>query len=149
MNITKKDIYFTAEGFTLLNGDSFKLLKKIDEKSVDMIFADPPYFLSSGGISCKNGKQVSVDKGVWDVTKTIEDKIKYHRTWIGLCRDVLTDDGTIWISATLHSAYAIGVALEMEGFSISTGSICLLLIVLPLMLPLICCSGILTLISQG
>lgn len=118
MNIAKKNIYFNDEGFTLLNGDSFKLLKKIDEKSVDMIFADPPYFLSSGGISCKNGMQVSVDKGEWDITKTIEDRIKYHRTWIGLCRDVLTDNGTIWISATLHSAYAIGVALEMEGFSI-------------------------------
>lgn len=118
MDINKKDIYFEGEGFTLLNGDSFKLLKKIDEKSVDMIFADPPYFLSSGGISCKNGKQVLVDKGEWDITKTIEDKIKYHRTWISLCRDILTDNGTIWISATLHSVYAIGVALEMEGFSI-------------------------------
>ena len=50
--------------------------------------------------------------------KVIEEKIKYHRSWIGLCRNVLTDNGTIWISATLHSVYAIGVALEMEGFSI-------------------------------
>lgn len=118
MKINKKNIYFEEEGFTLLNGDSFKFLKKIDKKSVDMIFADPPYFLSSGGISCKNGKQTSVYKGEWDITKTIEDKIKYHRTWLGLCRDVLVDNGTIWISATLHSVYAIGVALEMEGFSI-------------------------------
>ena len=116
--IPKKSKYFRSEEFTLLQGDSFRLLKKIEPKSIDMIFADPPYFLSSGGISCKNGKQVSVDKGEWDITKTIEDRIKYHRTWIGLCRDVLTDNGTIWISATLHSAYAIGVALEMEGFSI-------------------------------
>ncbi|MCI6716204.1 MAG: site-specific DNA-methyltransferase [Bacilli bacterium] len=118
MNISKNNIYFNAEGFVLLEGDCFKLLKKIDPESIDMIFADPPYFLSSGGISCKNGKQVVVDKGTWDVTKTIEEKIKYHRTWIGLCRNVLTNNGTIWISATLHSIYAIGVALEMEGFSI-------------------------------
>lgn len=118
MKVNKKNVYFNVEEFTLLQGDSFKILKKIDVKSVDMIFADPPYFLSSGGISCKNGKQVLVNKGEWDITKTIEEKIKYHRSWIGLCRNVLTDNGTIWISATLHSVYAIGVALEMEGFSI-------------------------------
>lgn len=116
--ISKKDIYFIDDGFQLLNGDTFKLLKKIEPKSVNMIFADPPYFLSSGGISCQNGKQVSVNKGEWDLTKTIEDRIKYHRKWISLCRCVLDDNGTIMISSTLHSVYAIGVALELEGFSI-------------------------------
>ena len=118
IKMNKKDIFFKTDNFELLNGDSFKLLKKIEPKSLDFIFADPPYFLSSGGISCQAGKQVSVDKGEWDLTKSIEDKLKYHRKWIGLCRDVLKDNGTIMISSTLHSVYAIGVALEMEGFSI-------------------------------
>lgn len=59
-----------------------------------------------------------VDKGEWDYSKTIEDRIKYHRKWIALCRDVLKDNGTIMISSTLHSVYAIGVALELEGYSI-------------------------------
>ena len=115
---TKRDVYFQENSFTLLNGDSFKLLKKIEPKIVDMIFADPPYFLSSGGVTCQSGKQVSVDKGEWDYTKTIEDRIKYHRKWIALCREVLKDNGTIMISSTLHSVYAIGVALELEGYSI-------------------------------
>lgn len=115
---TKKDVYFEDNDFILLKGDSFKLLKKIEPKSIDMIFADPPYFLSSGGISCQNGKQVSVNKGEWDYSKTIEDRIKYHRKWIALCRNVLKDNGTIMISSTLHSVYAIGVALELEGYSI-------------------------------
>ena len=114
----EKHIYFKADNFTLLKGDSFKLLKRVKPKSVNLIFADPPYFLSSGGISCKNGKQVSVDKGEWDLTKSIQEKLKYHRKWISLCREILDDNGTIMISSTLHSVYAIGVALEMEGFSI-------------------------------
>lgn len=113
-----KKIYYQDSDFTLLKGDSFKLLKEIDEKSIDFIFADPPYFLSSGGISCRAGKQVKVDKGEWDITKSIGDKLKFHRKWISLSRNVLKDDGSIMISATLHSVYAIGVALEMEGFSI-------------------------------
>lgn len=116
--IDKKSIYFQDGDFALLKGDSFKILKKLEPKSIDMIFADPPYFLSSGGISCQSGKQVSVDKGEWDYTKTIEDRIKYHRKWIALCREVLKDNGTIMISSTLHSVYAIGVALELEGYSI-------------------------------
>ena len=115
---SKKNIYFQDGDFTLLNGDSYKLLKKIESKSVDLIFADPPYFLSSGGISCQSGKQVSVNKGEWDYSKTIEDRIKYHRKWIALCRNVLKDNGTIMISSTLHSVYAIGVALELEAYSI-------------------------------
>lgn len=116
--MNKKNVFFQDEGFTLLLGDSFKLLKKVEPKSVDMIFADPPYFLSSGGVSCQNGKQVSVNKGEWDYSRTIVDKLAFHRKWIALCREVLKDNGTIMISSTLHSVYAIGVALELEGFSI-------------------------------
>lgn len=116
--LSKEKIFYEEENVGLFLGDSFVVLNNIKEKTIDMIFADPPYFLSSGGISCKNGKQVSVNKGEWDITKSIEEKILYHRKWISLCRNVLSDNGTIWISATLHSVYAIGVALEMEGFSI-------------------------------
>ena len=119
ISMTKgKQNYFESNNFKLLLGDSFQILKKFEPKSVNFIFADPPYFLSSGGISCHAGKQVKVDKGEWDLTKSIKEKLQYHRKWISLCRNVLDDNGTIMISSTLHSVYAIGVALEMEGFSI-------------------------------
>jgi site-specific DNA-methyltransferase (adenine-specific) len=109
---------YDKDEFTLIKGDCVKVTPKLEPTSIDMIFADPPYFLSSGGISCSGGKQVSVNKGEWDKSLEINAKLKYHRRWIKKCRDVLKDNGTIWISATLHSVYAIGVALEMEGFSI-------------------------------
>lgn len=118
LSVSKKSLYFNSEEFALIKGDSFKVLKKIAPKSIDMVFADPPYFLSSNGISCSGGKQVSVNKGEWDKSLEITERLNYHRKWIRLCREVLKDNGTIWISATLHSVYAIGVALEMEGFSI-------------------------------
>lgn len=116
--ISKKSLYYKNEEFTLIKGNSFRVLKQIAPKSIDMIFADPPYFLSGGGISCSCGKQVSVNKGDWDKSLEIKERLAYHRKWIRECREVLKDNGTIWISATLHSVYAIGVALEMEGFSI-------------------------------
>lgn len=118
LGVSKKSLYYQNEEFTLIKGDSFRVLKKLPPKSIDMIFADPPYFLSSGGISCSGGKQVSVNKGDWDKSLEIKERLAYHRKWIRECREVLRDNGTIWVSATLHSVYAIGVALEMEGFSI-------------------------------
>jgi site-specific DNA-methyltransferase (adenine-specific) len=109
---------FSDEFSTLFQGDSLKLLKNITPESIDMIFADPPYFLSNGGISCHSGKQVSVDKGHWDKGLSPDEKLKYNRKWIKLCRKALKDDGSIWISGTLHNIYSIGVSLELEGFSI-------------------------------
>ena len=87
-----------------------------------MIFADPPYFLSNDGITCKSGKMVSVNKGSWDKLSekgsSVEEKHKFNRKWIKLCKKVLKPDGTIWISGTLHNIYSVGMALEQEGFKI-------------------------------
>lgn len=113
-----KKPFFIDEFSTLFQGDSLKVLKDITPESIDMIFADPPYFLSNGGISCHSGKQVSVNKGHWDKGLSPDEKIKYNRKWIKLCRQVLKDNGSIWISGTFHNIYSIGVSLELEGFSI-------------------------------
>lgn len=78
----------------------------------------PPYFLSSDGISCSGGKMVSVNKGNWDKSISIEEKHKFNRKWIKLCYHILKDNGTIWISGTMHNIYSIGMALEQEGFKI-------------------------------
>ena len=99
-------------------GDTFELLKRCPKESVDMIFADPPYFLSNGGITCQSGKMVSVNKADWDKTNSPQEKHKFNRRWIKSCKRVLKINGTIWISGTLHNIYSIGMALEQEGFKI-------------------------------
>ena len=110
--------YYNKRNFKLILGDSLEELKKIKKNSIDMIFADPPYFLSGDGISCSGGKMVSVNKGAWDKKIGIEEKHQFNREWIRLCYNVLKDEGTIWISGTLHNIYSIGMALEQEGFKI-------------------------------
>lgn len=92
--------YFNNDSTILYLGDCLKVLKKIEDKSIDVIFADPPYFLSSGGVSCHSGKQVSVDKADWDKSITIKEKNKFNKKWLKECRRVLKDNGTIWISGT-------------------------------------------------
>jgi site-specific DNA-methyltransferase (adenine-specific) len=110
--------YFETDNFKLIFDDVFKAIKRFNDKSVDMIFADPPYFLSNDGITCSGGKMVSVNKGEWDRALSINEKHKFNRKWIKECYRILKDNGTIWISGTLHNIYSIGMALEEEGFKI-------------------------------
>lgn len=98
--------------------DSFDALVNMKPECIDMIFADPPYFLSNGGITCSAGKAVSVNKGDWDKIGSLEEKHAFNRQWIKLCKRVLKPNGTIWISGTLHNIYSVGMALEQEGFKI-------------------------------
>lgn len=119
----KVTLYYEIDKAQLILGDSFKALGKMKPESIDMIFADPPYFLSNDGITCQGGKMVSVNKGAWDkvnVAKTtdIAEKHKFNRKWIRLCKKVLKPNGSIWISGTMHNIYSIGMALEQEGFKI-------------------------------
>ena len=79
----------------LLKGDCIDILNQARENSVDMIFADPPYFLSNGGITCHAGKMVSVNKGKWDKSKGVEENHKFNLEWLKACQRVLRLDGII------------------------------------------------------
>ena len=106
------------KSYRLYHDDCLKILENIPENTFDMIFADPPYMLSNGGITCHAGKVVSVNKGKWDKSKGIEEDFKFHKAWINACKRVLKHNGTIWISGTYHSIYACGFALQTAGFKI-------------------------------
>lgn len=103
--------------FLLAKGDCFKLLEEFDFK-FDMIFADPPYFLSNGGISLQSGKVVCVDKGDWDKGKSAEDVMEFNMEWLRLCRDKLKDNGSIWVSGTYHNIFSVAECLTQLGYRI-------------------------------
>ena len=103
--------------FNLIHGDTFELLPQFSFK-FDMIFADPPYFLSSGGISVQSGKVVCVDKGDWDKSMSLEEINDYNTRWLSLCREKLKDNGTIWISGTYHNIFSVANCLTRLGFKI-------------------------------
>ena len=103
--------------FMLLHGDCFKLLHEFDFK-FSCIFADPPYFLSNGGMSVQSGKIVSVNKGEWDKGKSQEEMMEFNMEWLGLCRDKLKDNGTICISGTYHNIFSVANCLTELGYKI-------------------------------
>ena len=92
--------------FTLLHGDCIALLNAFSFK-FDMIFADPPYFLSNGGISVQSGKMVSVNKGDWDRSQGFAKDNEFNYEWLRACREKLKDNGTIWVSGTYHNIFSV------------------------------------------
>lgn len=117
INMIKADYKSPDRAFTLLHGDCFKVLREFDFK-FSCIFADPPYFLSNGGISVQAGKVVCVDKGEWDKGKSQQELMEFNKEWLELCRDKLTDDGTIWISGTYHNIFSVANCLTELGYKI-------------------------------
>jgi site-specific DNA-methyltransferase (adenine-specific) len=94
----------------LFKGDALEILKRLETKSVNLIFADPPYNLSGENyLTCKSGKMVKCDKGSWDQIENIHE---FNKKWLEECVRVLKDDGTIWVSGTLHNHPSIGVILK-------------------------------------
>ena len=101
-------------GIKIYQGDCLEILGAIPAESIDLIFADPPYFLSNGGITCHAGRMVSVNKGAWDklpgpdlgpVSARIEKVHEFNRAWLAACQRVLKPNGTIWVSGTSHVSF--------------------------------------------
>ncbi len=84
----------------------------------DMIFADPPYFLSNGGITCHAGKMVKVDKGQWDKSMGPDLNHEFNTAWLSRCQRLLTANGTLWVSGTHHVIYSVGYAMQQLGMKI-------------------------------
>lgn len=103
--------------FLLYQGDTLELLPQIEEQ-VDMIFADPPYFLSNGGKTISNGRITSVDKGDWDKGGTPEYIYEFNKQWLAECYRLLKDTGTIWVCGTYHNQDAVCRCLRELGFQI-------------------------------
>lgn len=111
-----------ARSIWLYHGNCLELLDaiaaKYPEGRFDCIFADPPYFLSNGGITCHAGRMVKVDKGDWDKSQGADENHNFNLEWLRRCQRVLKPNGTIWVSGTHHVIFSIGVAMQQLGFKI-------------------------------
>ncbi|MCC6549010.1 MAG: site-specific DNA-methyltransferase [Ignavibacteriaceae bacterium] len=105
------------KNFYLLEGDCLELLPQF-EHHFDMVFADPPYFLSNDGLSVQSGKIVSVNKGDWDKSYGHDYMNQFNKKWLSIVREKMKEDATIWISGTMHNIFSIGQILTELNFKI-------------------------------
>lgn len=103
--------------FKLFHGDVMEHLLHLNFK-FDMVFADPPYFLSNNGLSIQSGKIVSVNKGDWDKSEGFESMNAFNRNWLSVVREKMNENATIWISGTLHNIFSIGQILTELDFKV-------------------------------
>lgn len=110
----------SGAGFWLFQCDCLMWLEALAKANpdgvFDAIFADPPYFLSNGGITCEAGRIVKVDKGDWDKSRGAELDHAFNLRWLAGCQQVLKPNGTIWVSGTSHVIHSVGYAMRQLNF---------------------------------
>lgn len=109
--------YYNDNGFLLYHGDTVEILESLNRK-VDMIFADPPYFLSKGFTLRAKGRVKCFDKGNWDKVRPLEEINQFNMSWLSKCRNILKDNGTIWVSGTYHNISSVSNCLMELGYKI-------------------------------
>ena len=111
-----------TRGIWLYQGNCLEALDTLAARDpggvFDMIFADPPYFLSNGGITCHAGRMVKVDKGDWDKSRGPELNHEFNTEWLKRCQRVLKPNGTLWVTGTQHVIFSVGYAMQQLGFKI-------------------------------
>lgn len=103
--------------FITYQADTMQLLEEMDAK-FDMIFADPPYFLSKGFTMRKGVKVKCFDKGEWDKQRSLDEINEYNMKWLSSCRRLLKDNGCIWATGTYHNIYSVANCMVKLGYSI-------------------------------
>lgn len=111
-----------ARRLWLYHADCLELLDRVvshaGEGVFDVIFADPPYFLSNGGSTCRSGKRARVDKGSWDKSRGAEANHEFNLQWLGRCQRALKPNGTLWVTGTQHVIFSVGFAMQQLGFKV-------------------------------
>ena len=105
------------EADRIIQGDCIEALKALPDRSVDLVFADPPYNLQLGGdlLRPDNSKVDAVDDD-WDQFESFAAYDAFTKAWMGECRRVLKDDGALWVIGSYHNIFRVGVTLQDLGF---------------------------------
>ena len=101
----------------ITNGNSLEILKKIPDKTFDLVFADPPYNLQIGKkLKRPDDSKVNGVNDKWDQFKNFNDYDNFCKLWLTESKRVLKDNGSIWVIGTYHNIYRLGYHIQNMGF---------------------------------
>ena len=102
---------------TILRGDCIAAMRDLPAKSVDLIFADPPYNLQLGGdLARPDGSHVDAVTDDWDKFASLDVYDRFTRDWLAEAKRVLKDDGAIWVIGSYHNIFKVGSAIQDLGY---------------------------------
>ena len=101
----------------ILRDDCIHAMSQLPDKSIDCIFADPPYNLQLGGdLFRPDGSQVDAVDDDWDKFDSYASYDRFTQAWLAQARRILKDTGTIWVIGSYHNIFRVGAAIQDEGF---------------------------------
>jgi len=102
---------------SIIQGDCIETLEALEKKSIDLIFADPPYNLQLGGdLSRPDNSEVNAVDDHWDQFDSFKAYDDFTRGWLSAARNVLKDDGGIWVIGSYHNIFRLGAILQDLGY---------------------------------
>ena len=97
----------------IVNGDSLKELKKIPDKTFDLVFADPPYNMQIGGtLRRPDSSKVEGVDDKWDQFENFKHYDEFCKSWLIECKRILKDSGSIWVIGSYHNIFRLGYHLQ-------------------------------------
>ncbi len=103
---------------TIIHGDCLKELKKFSNNSVDLIFADPPYYLQlpkGKRLKRANGTEVIPVSDEWDKFESYEDYDNFTKSWLAECQRIIKPTGSIWVIGMYHNIFRVGTIMQDLG----------------------------------
>ncbi|WP_233707704.1 site-specific DNA-methyltransferase [Helicobacter aurati] len=100
-----------------MQGNSLKLLQTIPDCSIDLIFADPPYFMRvEGSLQRPEGSDFSGCDDIWDSFRDNADYVKFSKKWLRECKRILKPNGSLWVIGSMQCIYSLGGVMQELGF---------------------------------
>lgn len=101
----------------IINGNSIEEMKKLEENSIDLIFADPPYWMRVKGVLKRvEGTDFDGCMDAWDQFESLEDYEAFTKEWLRECYRILKPDGSIWVIGGMQCIYTIGAIMQEIGY---------------------------------
>lgn len=108
-----------STSLTLHSGDAAAVMQTLAAESIDVAFADPPYFLSGSGSTCRSGTRARVHKGDWDAPRAAEYQHLFAVRWLAAMSRLLRPSGSLFVSGTSHSIRHVHrAAVDTLGWSL-------------------------------